>query len=121
MTELTILGGIGTRMDHVLSNIALLGLGLENDVGIELVDEHNRVRMINQSLVISKKEQFGTYISLLPCSETVKNLTLTGFKYNLTDYTFGGFNSLGISNEIVDDVAEILFKEGILLVIESRD
>jgi thiamine pyrophosphokinase len=51
----------------------------------------------------------------------VKNLTLTGFKYNLTDFTMGGFGSLGISNEIVDDVAEIVFKEGILLVIESRD
>jgi thiamine pyrophosphokinase len=121
MTELTVLGATGTRLDHVLSNIDLLGIGIENDVGIEIVDEHNRIRMINQSMVISKKEQFGTFISLIPYTEKVKNLTLTGFKYNLTDFTMGGFGSLGISNEIVDDVAEIVFKEGILLVIESRD
>jgi thiamine pyrophosphokinase len=121
MTELTVLGATGNRLDHVLSNIDLLGIGIENDVGIEIVDDHNRIRMINQSMVISKKEQFGTFISLIPYSDKVKNLTLTGFKYNLTDFTMGGFGSLGISNEIVDDVAEIVFKEGILLVIESRD
>jgi thiamine pyrophosphokinase len=121
VTELTILGATGNRIDHVLSNVALLGIGIENDVGIEIVDAHNRIRMVNQSMVISKKEQFGTYISLIPCSEKVTNLTLTGFKYNLTDFTLEGYTSLGISNEIVDDVAEIIFKNGILLVVESLD
>jgi thiamine pyrophosphokinase len=121
VTELTILGATGNRIDHVLSNVALLGIGIENDVGIEILDEHNRIRMVNQSMVISKKEQFGTYISLIPCTEKVTNLTLTGFKYNLTDFTLEGYNSLGISNEIVDDVAEIIFKNGILLVVESLD
>jgi thiamine pyrophosphokinase len=121
VTELTILGATGNRIDHVLSNVALLGIGIENDVGIEIVDAHNRIRMVNQSMVISKKEQFGTYISLIPCSEKVTNLTLTGFKYNLTDFTLEGYTSLGISNEIVDDVAEIIFKNGILLVVESMD
>jgi thiamine pyrophosphokinase len=121
VTELTILGAIGNRIDHVLSNVALLGIGIENDVGIQIVDEHNRIRMVNQSMVISKKEQFGTYISLIPCTEKVTNLTLTGFKYNLTDFTLEGYTSLGISNEIVDDVAEIIFKNGILLVVESLD
>ncbi|MCI7533048.1 MAG: hypothetical protein MSA59_09380 [Lachnobacterium sp.] len=33
----------------------------------------------------------------------------------------GGFNSLGISNEIVDDEASIELTSGQLLVIESRD
>ena len=33
----------------------------------------------------------------------------------------GGFNSLGISNEIEDETAEISFEKGILIVVESRD
>ena len=32
-----------------------------------------------------------------------------------------GFNTLGISNEIVDDEAAITVRNGIVLVIESRD
>jgi thiamine pyrophosphokinase len=121
VTELVILGATGTRVDHILGNINLLGIGLENDVEMELLDVHNRIRMINHSLTIDKKNQFGSFVSLIPYGGSVEGVTLHGFKYNLTDYVMGGFNSLGISNEIVDETASIDFKDGILLVIESRD
>jgi thiamine pyrophosphokinase len=121
MTEITIIGGTGSRVDHLLGNIKLLGIGLEDDVEIELIDEHNRIRLFRESVELSKKEQFGTYVSLIPYGGSVKSVTLTGFKYNLTDFTMGGFNSLGISNEIVEDTARISFGDGLMLVIESRD
>lgn len=121
MTEITILGGTGSRLDHVLGNINLLGIGIENDVSIELVDRHNRIRMVNRSTRMEKKTQYGSYVSLIPYTEKVTNVTLTGFKYNLSEFTMGGFNSLGISNEIVDDIAEISFENGILLIVESCD
>ena len=77
--------------------------------------------MINKSIRLTKTEQFGNFVSLLPYSGEVKNVTLKGFKYPLENYTMGSFSSLGISNEIVEEVAEILLEEGILLVIEARD
>ena len=43
--EITLLGATGTRLDHVLANINLLGIGLEEGVEIQLVDKHNRIRM----------------------------------------------------------------------------
>lgn len=121
ITQLTILGGTGSRLDHVLGNISLLGIGLEENVEIELVDEHNRVRMINKPLSIRRDEQFGRFVSLIPYTGNVEHVTLTGFKYTLDDYTMGGFNSLGVSNEIKEEVARIEFSSGILLVIESVD
>ena len=120
-TEITILGGTGTRLDHVLGNISLLGIGLKKQVQIQLVDAHNRIRMLDKPVKLSRTEQFGRYVSLIPYNEAVKHLSLKGFKYPLIDFTLEPFNSLGISNEIVEDVAEITFEEGILLVIESRD
>lgn len=119
--ELTVLGATGTRLDHVLGNVALLGIGLEEQVQIQLVDAHNRIRMINGPMCLTKAEQFGNFVSLLPYSGEVKHVTLKGFKYPLENYTMGSFSSLGISNEIVEEKAEILFEEGILLVIEARD
>lgn len=119
--EITILGGTGTRLDHVLGNIALLGIGLEEGITIQLVDVHNRIRMINKPLQLKRKEQFGNMVSLLPYSGEVKGLTLKGFKYPLQDFTMRGFSSLGISNEIVAEVAEISFEEGNLIVIEAGD
>ena len=52
---------------------------------------------------------------------SVSGVTLRGLKYPLTDYTMGGFNSLGISNEIVSDEASISLSSGQLIVIESKD
>ncbi len=119
--SITIIGGTGTRLDHVLGNISLLGIGLEEQVSMELLDEHNRIRMIQDTLILEKETQYGKYVSLIPYGGDVQGITLRGFKYPLSDYTMGGFNSLGISNEIVDNRAEIHFRSGILLVIESKD
>lgn len=119
--EIMILGGTGTRLDHVLGNISLLGIGLEENVEIQLVDSHNCIRMINKGICLERTKQFGNMVSLIPYSEKVKGLTLEGFKYPLKEFTMGGFSSLGISNEIVEEIAKISFEEGILLVIEARD
>lgn len=119
--KITILGGTGSRLDHVMGNIELLGIGLEYKVTIELLDAHNRIRMIDRGLTLLKSEQLGTYVSLIPYTSEVEGLSLYGFKYPLTNYCLKGFCSLGVSNEITDEKAVITFDRGILLVIESRD
>lgn len=119
--QITILGGTGSRLDHVLGNIELLGIGLEKGISIELLDANNRIRMIDKGVTLRRREQFGTYVSLLPYTSEVEHLTLRGFKYPLTDYCLKGFCSLGVSNEISEEEALITFDGGILLVIESRD
>ena len=116
-----ILGATGSRLDHVLANIGLLGLGVSCGVEILMADSCNRIRMVKNGISIRKEEQFGDYVSLLPVTPKVSGLTLKGMKYPLFQYEYSCFSSLGISNEIVGDEAEISFAEGILLVIESRD
>ena len=120
-TKITILGATGSRLDHVLGNITLLGVGIEKNVSIELLDPHNKIKMINSSLSIRKDERFGKYLSVMPISGKAMGVTITGVKYPLDNYDMCGFNTLGISNEIVDDVAAITVKDGIVLVVESKD
>lgn len=119
--RVTILGGTGSRLDHVLGNIELLGIGLKQGVPMELVDANNRIRMADKSLTIRREEQFGHYISLIPYTVQVEHVTLRGMKYPLSDYCLKGFCTIGISNEITGPEAEILFDGGILLVVESQD
>ncbi|MCI8389972.1 MAG: thiamine diphosphokinase [Roseburia sp.] len=119
--QITLLGATGSRIDHVLGNIELLGIGLTEGVPVTMLDPCNRIRMVDQGIVIRREEQFGTYVSLLPYTPQVKGLTLRGMKYPLTDHCLKGFCSLGISNEIAEDEGVITFSEGILLVIESKD
>lgn len=119
--SITILGGTGTRLDHVMGNITLLGIGIENNVSIQLLDSYNRIRVFDKSFKVKKEEQFGKYISLIPFMGPVKGVTIKGMKYCLDNYDMSGFNSLGISNEISEDIASVEFEDGIMLVIESRD
>lgn len=120
-TKITVLGGTGSRLDHVIGNVVLLGVGLEKNVSIELLDTHNKIKMVNSSLSIRKDERFGKYLSVIPITGKADGVTITGVKYPLDNYDMHGFNTLGISNEIVDDEAAITVRNGIVLVIESRD
>lgn len=120
-TEITLLGATGTRLDHVMGNITLLGIGLEEQVPITIVDPHNRIHMIDNSITIEKEKQFGRYISLLPFGGVAEGVTIIGAKYPLENYTIGGFNTLAISNEIVADAITIQVSKGFLVVVESRD
>lgn len=120
-SEVHILGGTGTRLDHMLGTVRLLGFAAERGVGCYLVDAHNRIRLIRERTVLEKAGQYGDYVSLIPLTTQATGVTLTGFKYPLQDYTLGGFSSLGISNEIVEETAAVDLKEGILILVESRD
>lgn len=120
-SEIHILGGTGTRLDHMLGTVRLLGYAMERGICCYLIDAHNRIRLIQERTVLRKAEQYGDYVSLIPLTTQVSGVTLTGFKYPLTDYTLGGFESRGISNEIVEEEAVVDFREGILILTESRD
>ena len=125
--KIHIYGATGSRLDHVLGNLQLLGYGMRADCECMLVDAHNRIRLIDKETILKKKEQFGTYVSLIPYTPRVEGLTLEGFLYPLNDHTMSCFyledaaRISGISNEIIEDTARITFEEGILVLVESRD
>ena len=119
--DIYILGGTGSRVDHILGNISVLGIGRQFGKKIILLDENNKIELLFEGRKLKKHDAFGDFVSLVPFSDKVTGLTLKGFKYPLKNATLCGFNSLGISNEIVSDIAEISFDSGILIMVESKD
>ena len=120
-SEITILGALGKRMDHAIANIHILKDALEAEIPCQILDENNRIYLINKESTLNKDKIYGKYISLIPLTSVVEGLTLTGFKYPLNNYDLPVGTSLGISNEIIEDTAHIKMEKGILIVIESRD
>lgn len=118
---LHLLGATGTRIDHMLGNLHILGAAMQQGVECRMVDKNNRIRMINRDMKLRREEQYGKYVSLFPFTPQVTGLTLTGFQYPLEDAVLECYHSLGVSNEIVADEAEISFREGVLLVVEAND
>lgn len=119
--EIVIIGATGTRLDHVMGNMNLLGIGLEEGVLVSIADANNRIRMIHDRIRIRRDEQYGRYLSLIPYMGKAEKVTATGVKYPLREKDMEGFHTLGVSNEITGEQAEISLRGGFLLVIESRD
>ena len=122
-----IFGATGTRLDHVLGNLQLLGFALRRQAECMIIDPHNRIRLINGETVLTKRDQFGKYVSLIPYTPRVTGLTLEGFVYPLWNDTLDSFyleNAKpisGVSNEIAEETARITMEDGILVLVESRD
>lgn len=122
-SRITILGGTGTRLDHVLGNIQTLYLAFVQGIDCQMLDSHNRIRLIRGENCIRREEQYGTYFSLIPFTTDVRGVTLRGAKYPLDRHSFTvlGTGSLGISNEILDTQVDILVEGGIMILVESKD
>lgn len=119
--EIIIIGGIGTRIDHVLGNIQVLKYALDNKVKCKIIDENNEIQLINKTTILNKSENDKKYISLIPLTEKIENINLKGFKYELENGKLTIGSSLGISNEILKEQAIIEFDNGILVMIFSKD
>ena len=119
--DITVLGATGTRIDHVFGSLQMLALASSKGVACTIVDPWNRIYIKNGSFSIARDGQWGRYVSFFAFNGPVENLSLRGVKYPLTDFRLDNIGTLTVSNEIVEDKAEITFPSGSLLVIEARD
>lgn len=119
--HIVIVGATGTRIDHTAGNIALLKLCLMQGVEAVIVDETNRIRMIDRQFRIRKECQYGTYVSCIPFSDRVTGITIKGFRYNLEHATMIKEETIGISNEVREEEGLITVETGYLLVMETKD
>ncbi len=125
--EVDVIGALGGRIDHEISNLHLMVQGRRNGLKVRMYDARNKIFILDAQMEAGyefrKSELYGTYVSFLPVTETVRGITLTGFKYPLDekDISIMENPSLCVSNEVEDDVAVMRFADGILICIESRD
>jgi thiamine pyrophosphokinase len=117
--EIVLLGCTGSRIDHLLGNIGMLKICLENGVNASVKDENNNIRLIDTST--SLKGTVGEIFSVQSYGDEIVGLTIEGAKYPLTDYNLKIGESITISNEFVTPLVELKFKTGTLMVILSAD
>src|SRR5699024_3494730 len=83
-TELVLIDGIGDRFDHTLANAHLLLYLLKKGVRGILVNEKNRVELIDKEVTLHG--QAGDLVSTIPLSMLVEGVTLEGLEYPQVDY-----------------------------------
>ncbi|TVX93112.1 thiamine diphosphokinase [Paenibacillus agilis] len=118
-TTITMYGTTGTRLDHTLAGIHLLRQTYEAGIPMKIVDNHNSIQLTGDYLKIYKDRY--TYMSLIPLSMDVTGICLEGFAYPLSDATLTIGQSLGVSNRWKEEYGTITIKNGLVLIICSRD
>lgn len=118
ITEATIIGATGTRMDHTLANMMLLH-SYADAIDLVVVNETNKIQIAGTGMPIAKDGY--KYLSLIPMSDQVTDVTLTGVKYPLIQAILKRESSYAISNEIIDECCKLSFSDGLMLVVQSSD
>lgn len=118
--DIEIIGGLGGRRDHEFSHYCLLAYGLGRGVNIKITDEHNEIWMVNKSFVLKKSEK--KYVSFFPFGGCVEGFSVSGLKYSAENIKLKCDLVQASSNEFdVNDVAEVKFKSGRLLIMLCDD
>ncbi len=112
-------GATGGRLDHLFGNVELLLKYAGRP--IELIDRQNVLTVHLPGVHTVARDERYRYVSYIPISETVAELTLIGFKYPLTNCHISRGSTLCISNELIQSSGTFSFSEGILMMIRSSD
>lgn len=111
--EIYILGALGNRIDHTLSNIHLLKYCQDRGINAYLLDKSTFVALIDRPTKFPKKD--GFCISAIPFTKC-EHVSAKGVFYPLENAVMDLGNPYGVSNEFVEDVAEFDPGTGLLLI-----
>lgn len=111
--EIVIYNATGGRLDHY--QIAVLLLEKYDKYNIKIVDENNMIYVFKCQLSNCVLKNDYRYLSIFNYyANTV--ITLKGFKYPLDKYLMNDFDTLCVSNEILDDKGYIESNNNLLIV-----
>ncbi len=111
-TDLLLIGGFGgDRIEHFIAHL------------LNFKHFESLIMMNDKSTMYIKKEGDYTlthtgYISIFAYPEAT--ISLTGFKYPLDAYQLTSFDSIGISNELIQEEGMLTVHQGMVLVVESN-
>ncbi len=117
--KIRLFGSTGGRLDHLMGNVYLLLEGKE--IPIEMVDNQNIASAYYPGTQTVSCDETYKYISFLPLSTVVEQLTLDSFKYPLVKHNLWLGSTICVSNELIQDSGTFSFAKGILMMVRSKD
>lgn len=124
--SLVVVGALGgERLDHALTNVALLARADLAAVSVVLLDGTARLSLVRApdptgapTTVVLPGEP-GTTVSLLPVGGDVTGVTTDGLVYPLDDEPLLLGSARGVSNVVARSAASVTVRHGFLLVVGS--
>lgn len=116
--DITITGVTGSRMDHTIANVFLLKKLRKQGIIAKIVDDNNTIYFEDRILKLKK---IDGYISIIPLNKEGASISLEGFLYQLDKKHIPFASTIGISNEIIEELGIIRIHSGEVLIFKSRD
>lgn len=114
--RVTVVGGHGGRLDHLVANILLLSAAEYATVELDARMGDSRVTIVRggRRLVGNR----GDVVSLLALGGEARGVTTSGLLFPLRDATLSPGTSWGVSNEMTGSEALIVVEEGVVAAVQ---
>ena len=120
-SDVIIIGGLGARWDMTIDNILLIAHPMFSGLKIHMLDGTQELLMFRAAERSPINGRPGDTISLIPLTGDVSGITTEGLEYPLKDETLYFGTSRGVSNVLLQEQAQVFFRQGLLLCIINRD
>ncbi len=118
--DITVIGGIGGRLDHEFSHFCLLKKIADKGAEGRLINDKNTITIKNNSFMVYPDGR--QYISFFPYGGSVENFSVKGLKYEAEGLTLECNKAQASSNSFIGNTpGKITFDKGCVLVITSDD
>lgn len=116
--RVTVVGGHGGRLDHLVANVALLAADAYAEVVMTARMGDASVAVARDGRVTEIAGRPGDLVSLIPMHGVANGVTTTGLRFALDGDDLSPGSSRGVSNELTGPRATITLRAGVVLVIQ---
>lgn len=118
-SEIVVLGALGGRLDHTLSNVLLLALPHLQGVTVRIARGREVALLVRSGERVTLRGDAGDVVSLLPWGGDVRGVTASGLLWPLQHETLRFAFSRGVSNVLTGSEAWVEVEEGCLMVVQG--
>ncbi len=118
-TEITVVGGVGGRLDHLLANALLLASERYGRIPIRWLTGTETAAVADRNRPATVTGAVGDRVSLIPIGGPAREVTTTGLHWPLTGEDLPAGSTRGISNEMTETTATVTLTAGTLLVVQE--
>ncbi|MGH9026640.1 MAG: thiamine diphosphokinase [Acidimicrobiia bacterium] len=116
--RITIVGGHGGRLDHLLGNALLLAAPAFADIDLDALMGPARVVVVRAET--SLPGRVGELVSLLPIGGPAVGVTTRGLRFPLRREDLHPGTTRGVSNEFTEPEAVVALETGVLLAVQPE-
>lgn len=117
--RITVIGGGGGRLDHLVANLLLLANDDYAAADLDLVTETEIVTIVRGTRTLCGP--VGDLVTLVALGGTARGVTTDGLLFPLADADLPPGSSWGVSNEFADPAPTIAVREGVVMAIQPGE